>query len=115
MSGLLLEWASYRGSGRLEDVPDNLLAGERTAFVMADLAALGHADRLADGRWRVAPPALAGLSDDDFGVSPAALLCGARTPAILGRLREACGRAGAALVPLHRGLDGLFVVSAQGR
>lgn len=96
MTGLLLEWASYRRSGRLEDVPDEFLGGERAAWVMADFTVLGHTDRLPDGRWRIAPPVLAGLSDVS-GVSSAAVLCGARTPAILARLRAVCGRAGAAL------------------
>ena len=113
MSSLLLEWASYRGSGRLEDVPDDLLGGERATWVMADIAALGHADRLADGRWRIAPPVLAGLSDD-FGVSPAAALSGARTPAILARLREACGRAGATLSEVAQpGRPSAVIVAAR--
>jgi hypothetical protein len=115
MTGLLLEWASYRGSGRLEDVPDDLLGGERAAWAMSDLAALGHADRLADGRWRIAPPVLAGLPDHQ-GVSPTAVVCGARTPAILARLRDACSRASATLteVPQAARPDALIVAARTG-
>jgi hypothetical protein len=113
MTGLLLEWASYRGSGRLEDVPDDLLGGERAAWVMSDISALGHADRLADGRWRVAPPVLAGLPDD-YGISPAAILCGARTPVILARLRDACSHAGATLSEVSQpGRPAALIVAAR--
>ena len=91
MTELLLEWASYRLSGRRDDLPQELLDGERPLWVLTDLAVLGHIDPLSDGRWRVAPPVLASLSDDT-GVAASAILCGARTPKILERLRQACSR-----------------------
>lgn len=93
MSDLLLEWASYRLSGRRDDLPEELLDGERPVWVLADFAALGHLDPLSDERWRVAPPTLAAIWDDT-GLAVSAILCGARTPMILRRLRDACSRAG---------------------
>lgn len=92
MTDLLLEWVSYRSSGRRDDLPEELLDGEQPIWVLADLAALGHIDLLFDGRWRTAPPVLAAISDD-AGLGVSAILCGARTPQILKRLRDACGRA----------------------
>lgn len=92
MSDLLLEWASYRLAGRRDDLPEDLLDGERPVWILSDLAALGHIDLLPDGRWRTAPPVLAAISDDG-GLPVSAVLCGARTPKILHRLREASGRA----------------------
>ncbi len=91
MTDLLLEWASYRLSGRRDDLPEELLDGERPFWVLTDLAVLGHIDPLPDERWRVAPPVLAAISDD-AGVAASGILCGARTPKILQRLREACSR-----------------------
>lgn len=96
MTDLLLEWASYRLSGRRDDLPEELLDGEQPIWMLADLAALGHIDPLSDGRWRTAPPVLAGIADD-MGLAVSAILCGARTPKILRRLRDACDRAGATI------------------
>lgn len=92
MTDLLLEWASYRSSGRRDDLPEELLDGEQPVWVLADLAALGHIDLLSDGRWRTAPPVLAAISNDT-GLAVSAILCGARTPQIMKRFRDACGRA----------------------
>jgi hypothetical protein len=92
MTDLLLEWASYRSSGRRDDLPEELLDGEQPVWVLADLAALGHIDLLSDGRWRTAPPVLAAISNDT-GLAGSAILCGARTPQIMKRFRDACSRA----------------------
>lgn len=96
MSGLLLEWLSYRGNGRRDDLPKDLIKGEPPAWMLADLAALGHLDLLPDRRWRVAPPVLAAAADDS-GIAPRAILCGARTPKILARLEDAVAKSGADL------------------
>jgi hypothetical protein len=96
MTDLLLEWLSYRGAGRRDDLPEDLLQREPPAWMLADLAALGHLDLLPDRRWRVAPPVLASTADDS-GLAPRAILCGARTPKILARLQDAVAKSGAEL------------------
>lgn len=96
MTGALLEWASYRVSGRRDDLPEDLCDGEPVNWLLGDLGALGHIDPSPDGRWRIAPPVLAVLADD-LGTASNAALCGARTPKVLARLRESCAKAGASL------------------
>lgn len=93
MSDLLLEWMSYRVSGRRDDLPHHLLAGDPPYRMLADLAALGHADLEPDGTWRISPPVLAAIAEDRSGAH--AVLCGARTPKVLERFSGSCSSAGA--------------------
>src|SRR5690606_24985918 len=78
MSDRLLEWMSYRVSGRRGDFPEELLAGESAWWVMGDLSALGHIETGPDGSWRITPPVLAEIEDDQRDARHA-ILCGART------------------------------------
>ena len=55
MTDTLLEWMSFRESGRRSDLPDELLSGERALRILSDLSALGHAEVQPDGAWRVPP------------------------------------------------------------
>jgi hypothetical protein len=93
MSDLLLEWMSYRVSGRRDDLPHDLLDGDPPYRMLADFASLGHADLEPDGTWRIAPPVLAATGEDPSGAH--AVLCGARTPKVLERFRGSCSFAGA--------------------
>lgn len=93
MTDTLLEWMSFRVSGRREDLPSELLSGEPPLRLLSDLAALGHVEAAADGTWRIAPPVLAALADE-AGSAPMAVLCGARTPKVLERLQAACAQIG---------------------
>jgi hypothetical protein len=67
-----------------------------------DLVTLGHAERTGGDGWRVAPPVLAGLPRE---VGAAAVLCGARTPALLASLNKASidADANVSSVPQGRG------------
>ena len=112
MSDLLLEWMSYRVSGRRDDLPHDLLAGDPPFWMLADLAALGHVDLEADGTWRIAPPLLAATGEDRSGAR--AVLCGARTPKVLERLRANCTSAGAtAIEVLQEMRPSAFTVTAS--
>jgi hypothetical protein len=92
MSNLLLEWMSFRGNGRLDELPAELTTGPPRR-VLDDLSMLGHVETLTGYSWRIAPPALAGLSSDDES-EHIAVLCGARTPGLLAHLVAACRSAG---------------------
>jgi hypothetical protein len=92
MSDLLLEWLSFRGKGRLNDLPAGLVQGAPRR-ILDDLSMLGHVEVPDTSSWQVTPPALAGLPLDDG--EPSAILCGARTPAVTGRVASACGIVGA--------------------
>jgi hypothetical protein len=110
MSDLLIEWMSYRRYGRKDDLPQELLAGEPPARTLADLATLAHTDVAADGTWRIAPPVLA-AGEDQNGIR--AVLCGARTPKLLERVRTSCRSAGADLAETaQEGRPSVFTVSA---
>ena len=89
MTDLLLEWMSFRGAGRTDDVPSDLTAGSSPHRVVGDLAMLGHLEPLGTTSWRIAPPVLAGLPSQDGG-SSRAVLCGARTSGVLASLTAAC-------------------------
>ena len=95
MSDLLLEWMSFRGKGRLNELPAELVAGPPRRM-LDDLSMLGHIEMPDASSWQIAAPVLAGLSPEE-SEKPAAILCGARTPALTGRVASACGTAGAQL------------------
>jgi hypothetical protein len=94
MTDRALEWMSYRRSGKIGDLPGELIgtAGERR-FV-DDAVTLGHVEWTAPNAWQIAPPVLAGLPRDR---DSAAVLCGARTPKLLASLAAACSAAGTRL------------------
>lgn len=96
MSDCLLEWMSYREFGRRGDLPESLLAGESAWWMLRDLSALGHAEVEPDGKWRITPPVLAEIQNDEHD-SHHAILCGARTFKVMERLETACLRVGAKL------------------
>ena len=86
MTDTLLEWMSFRDFGRRSDLPDELLSGERPLRILSDLSALGHAEVQPDGAWRIAPPVLA-VTENGKADACRAVLCGARTPKLLARLK----------------------------
>jgi hypothetical protein len=90
----LLEWISYRGNGRTNDLPEDLVAEGGPYRIITDLAVLGHVELEEDNRWRVAPPVLAALGEESEQ-SAAAVLCGARTRGLVDRLAKACADRGA--------------------
>ena len=93
MTDILLEWMSFRCSGRVADLPPDLV-GQRSGRLMVEtMAVLGHVEVVDRDAWRIAPPVLAGLPAN--GRSWEAVLCGARTSGLLSRLGAACGRYGA--------------------
>jgi hypothetical protein len=96
MTDRLLEWISYRGSGRVNDLPTHLVPGRYPFRVIEDFAVLGHIEIDEDNRWRVAPPVLADLEGESEN-SATAVLCGARTRGLVGRLAKACADHGAEL------------------
>lgn len=94
MTDLLLEWMSFRGAGRTDNVPAELANGAAAYRIVDDFAMLGHLELVNGTAWRIAPPVLAGLSGG-ASESPGAVLCGARTPGVLAGLSAACQSAGA--------------------
>lgn len=96
MSELLLEWMSYRGKGSKQDLPAAIVGSSRSQRILEGMAMLGHLDLDRSQNWQVCVPVLAGLtSATDSPVS--AILCGARTPALLDRLSRSCQNEGAEL------------------
>jgi hypothetical protein len=95
MTDLLLEWMSFRGSGKLGDADAELAADGPDSRVIADLVTLGHLDWAGPRMWRIAPPVLAGLPT--AGDAAVAVLCGARTPKLLSCLQSAADSAGAVM------------------
>lgn len=93
MTDTLLEWMSFRGNVRLDDVPGELTGGEDARWILRDFVALGHLEVAGPSSWGIAPPVLAGLPPEES--EPAAVLCGARTAELLRRLSEACASEGA--------------------
>jgi hypothetical protein len=79
---------SFRRFGRVSDISSDLADAGLARRIMDDLATLGHIEVLQDANWKVAPPVLALLPRRLGGV--AAVLCGARTPAVLASLANAC-------------------------
>jgi hypothetical protein len=94
MTDRLLEWISYRESGRTNDLPSALVAEGSPYRIIQDLAVLGHVELETDNRWRVAPPVLAALGEESER-SATAVLCGARTRGLMGRVAKACADQGA--------------------
>jgi hypothetical protein len=100
MTDRALEWMSYRRTGKIGDLPADLIGAASERRFIDDAVTLGHAEWTAPNAWRIAPPALAGLrSDGGF----AAVLCGARTPKLLDCLAAACSAAGARFSAEHYG------------
>lgn len=96
MTDVLLEWMSFRESGRVADIPPDLIGEGSARWVVEGLAVLGHVEFMEPNTWRIAPPVLAGLSAN--GKLPGeAVLCGARTAGVLSRLAAACGQHGVAV------------------
>ena len=101
MTDLLLEWMSFRGAGRTDDVHAELADSGAARRIVDDFAMLGHLEPVNGTAWRIAPPVLAGLPGGMDQI-PGAVLCGARTPGVLASLSAACHNAGAqmALTPM---------------
>lgn len=94
MTDRLLEWMSFRRTGRISDIAAELTDTGAVRRAVDELATLGHLELLPDAGWRIAPPVLAGLPrHSDRPAS--AVVCGARTPGVLASLTRACTRAGA--------------------
>jgi hypothetical protein len=93
MSDLLLEWMSFRRSGDVDDIPEELLERSRTDRLAEDLATLGHLEITTRTSWQIAPPVLAGLPRD-MGGEARGVLCGARTAGLLAKLEKACRETG---------------------
>jgi len=89
MTDQLLEWMSFRSTGRTDDIPSQLTAGFAIRKMVNDFSMLGHLELTGSEAWRIAPPVLAGLPEQK-DQNPAAILCGARTPGVLASLSSAC-------------------------
>jgi hypothetical protein len=96
MTDRLLEWMSFRRSGRIGDIASELADAGAVRRTVEDLATLGHLELLAGANWKIAPPALAVLPRRPNGAA-AAVLCGARTPGVLATLASACAGVGVQL------------------
>lgn len=89
----LLGWLSYRKGGSRKDLPSSLLQQRQPTLVLWRLAVLAHIELQPLGRWAIVPPTLAGIGGED-GPTNSAILCGARTPHLIQKLRsvsQACG------------------------
>ncbi|WP_164772035.1 hypothetical protein [Mesorhizobium sp. M2C.T.Ca.TU.002.02.1.1] len=100
MTDLVLEWMSFRRSGKIADLSAVLTAGANSRRAVDDLVTLGHAERIGTDGWRVAPPVLAGLPG---GAVASAVLCGTRTPALLQSLDTASAAEGAEIELVRQG------------
>ncbi|MDX8464920.1 hypothetical protein RFM26_04395 [Mesorhizobium sp. VK23B] len=100
MTDLVLEWMSFRRSGKIADLSAVLAAGAESRRAVDDLVTLGHAERIGSDGWRVAPPVLAGLPS---GATASAVLCGARTPSLLQSVDRASAAAGAEIELVRQG------------
>ena len=96
MTDVLLEWMSFRGSGRVADIPPDLIGEGSARWLVEGLAVLGHVEFMEPNTWRIAPPVLAGLPANG-NIPGEAVLCGARTAGVLSRLGAACGQHGVAV------------------
>lgn len=92
MTDRLLEWMSFRRSGRVGDVASDLADVGAVRRTIDNLVTLGHVELLPGGNWKIAPPVLAVLPREPDGSAMAAL-CGARTPGVLDSLASACAGA----------------------
>lgn len=95
MTNLVLQWMSFRRTGRIADIPTDLSEGTGDRRLFDDLVTLGHAERFGADRWKIAPPVLAGVPRQHGN---AAVLCGARTPSLLASLNSASTFAGARII-----------------
>jgi hypothetical protein len=95
MTDALLEWLSFRQTGRVDDVPAELLDGAKARWLLDTLTQLGHVEVDAVS-WRVAPPVLAGTADNSDDARKA-VLCGGRTAGVLRDLAASCDVNGASL------------------
>lgn len=95
MSEVALRWMSYRGAGRTPDLTTEITGGLAAARLVDRLVTLGHVERTGTDGWRVAPPVLAGLPQNGIF---RAVLCGARTPAVLESLESAGVAEGAEVI-----------------
>ena len=91
MTDQTLHWMSFRRSGKVADLGADLIGSIPARRVLSDLVSLGHAEMTAADGWRVAPPVLAGLPSD---AGSSAVLCGARTPALLESVGKASDASG---------------------
>jgi hypothetical protein len=114
MSDSLLEWLSFRRSGPIDAVPYEE-AGVSLRRILGNFSLLGHLEMPDAWSWRVAPPALAALSETS-GAGAVAVLCGARTPGVLRQLEAACLSTGAQMSVVHQGAaPALIRVKADSR
>lgn len=96
MTDRLLEWMSFRRTGRISDISADLVDDGAVRRTVDDLTTLGHLELLPGANWKIAPPVLAGLPRGSGG-PVSAVLCGARTPGVLASLVSACMGAGVQL------------------
>jgi hypothetical protein len=89
MTDALLEWISFRQTGRMTDLPV-----ERRGIISSNLSALGHIEVVGGSAWRIAPPTLASIPGD-ASIGFSAVLCGARTVGVVNKLHAACQNNGA--------------------
>ena len=81
MSDELLEWMSYRGQGRIDELPSaNVGAAQRRAI--DNLSVLGHAEMPNPLTWRIAAPCLAELPSGP-NARRAAVLCDPGPPVVV--------------------------------
>lgn len=92
MTDRLLEWMSFRRSGRVGDIAADLANADAIRRAVDDLTTLGHIELLPRDDWKIAPPVLAALPGRPGG-GASAVLCGARTPGVLASLASACASA----------------------
>lgn len=114
MTDLLLEWMSFRRTGQIDDLPTALMNGSSARRTVNDLSILAHLDFMDEKSWRIAPPVLADVPGTTTEGS-IAVLCGARTPAVLSNLAEACQEFGAKMVsnPVPGKLTKVCVISSK--
>jgi hypothetical protein len=91
MTDAALHWMSFRRSGKIGDLGADLTGSVPARRVLSDLVSLGHAEMTGPDGWRVAPPVLAGLPSN---AGSSAVLCGARTPALLESVGKASDASG---------------------
>lgn len=96
MTDRLLEWMSFRRSGRVSDIASDLADAVAIRRNVDELLTLGHIELLPGADWKVAPPVLATLPRRPNGIA-SAVLCGARTPGVLASLASACASVGVQL------------------
>lgn len=114
MSDELLEWMSYRGQGRVDELP-SASVGTAQRRAIDNLSVLGHAEMPDPSTWRIAAPCLAELPSDP-GALHAAVLCGARTPGVLAQLSAACNTGnGAVVTTAADGLPSIIAIECQSR